>query len=68
MKRSILRLAFVFTLAAPASCVQSDHHAMHHGGAGSDPFARAMHAGMEKMMHGMHAAGKIGRASCRERV
>lgn len=60
MKRSILRLAVVFTLAAPASCAQSDHHAMHHGAAGSDPFAQAMDAGMEKMMHGMHSAGSTG--------
>jgi uncharacterized protein (DUF305 family) len=60
LKRSILRLAVVCALAAAAACAQSDHHAMHHGAPGSDPFARAMDAGMEKMMRDMHAAGSTG--------
>jgi uncharacterized protein (DUF305 family) len=33
---------------------------MHPGALASDPFARAMDAGMEKMMRDMHAAGATG--------
>src|SRR5689334_1788957 len=60
MKRSLLRLAVVCALAAPPAWAQSDHHAMHGGAPASDPFARAMDAGMEKMIHDMHAAGSTG--------
>lgn len=60
MKRSILRLAVVSALAAPAAWAQSDHQAMHHGAPASDPFARAMAAGMEKMMRDMRAGGGTG--------
>jgi uncharacterized protein (DUF305 family) len=60
MKGSMQRLALVFALAAPAAWAQSDHPAMHPGALASDPFARAMDAGMEKMMRDMHAAGATG--------
>lgn len=58
----ITRLAIVLALAA-AACAQSDHHAMHHPASArgaSDPFARAMDAAMEKMMHDMHTARHTG--------
>src|SRR6185369_7564172 len=60
MKGSMQRLALVFALAAPAAWAQSDHPAMHPGALASDPFARAMDAGMEKMVRDMHAAGATG--------
>jgi uncharacterized protein (DUF305 family) len=60
MKRSLLRLAVVCALAAPAAWAQSDHDAMHGGAPAADPFARAMAAAMEKMMQDMHAAGSTG--------
>jgi uncharacterized protein (DUF305 family) len=60
MKGSMQRLALVFALAAPAAWAQSDHPAMHPGALASDPVARAMDAGMEKMMRDMHAAGATG--------
>jgi len=56
--RSITRCALAAVLLALAACVHSDHSAMHEHAAapaGEAAFARAMDAGMMKMMDKMHA-------------